>query len=190
MKRLFLIRHAEPVTAWGADDPDPGLSARGHDQARAAADALLGFGPKFVVSSPMRRCRETAAPLAEALKVEPLIERRVSEVVAPAGVSDRRAWLRENFAWADGAPRRTWASVDPALRAWREDVLAGLRALPAEAAVFSHFIAINAVLSAAMESAATIVRRPAHASITEIAIDGAAIRLVKLGEEMNDGDVR
>lgn len=190
MKRLFLIRHAEPVTAWGADDPDPGLSELGHAQAAAAAKALWALGPKAAASSPMKRCRETAAPLAAAMKLEPIIEPRVSEVVAPAGVSDRRAWLRENFAWVDGAERRTWASVDPALRAWREEVLTGLRALPADAAVFSHFIALNAILSAAMNSAETIVFRPNHASITEIAIDGDAIRLVKLGEEMNDGDVR
>ena len=190
MKRLFLLRHAEPVTAWGADGPDPGLSERGHAQAAAAADALLALGLKAVVSSPMRRCRETAAPLAIALNTEAIIETRVSEVVAPAGVTDRRGWLRENFAWADGAKRRTWASVDPRLRAWREDVLAGLRALPADAAVFSHFIAINVILSAATGRDETIVCRPNHASITEISIDGDAIRLVKLGEEMNDGDVR
>lgn len=190
MKRLFLVRHAEPVTAWGADDPDPGLSERGHAQAAAAAGALLALGPKIVVSSPMRRCRETAAPLALALKVEPLIEARVSEVAAPAGVSDRRAWLRENFAWADDVKRRNWENVDPALRAWRDDVLMGLRALPADAAVFSHFIAINAILSAALRREETIVHRPNHASITEIAIDGDAIRVMKLGEEMNDGDVR
>lgn len=190
MKRLFLIRHAEPATAWGADDPDPGLSERGYAQAVAAVDALLGLRPKVVVTSPMRRCRETAAPLAKALSSEAIVEARVSEVVAPAGVTDRRAWLRENFAWVDGAPRRTWASVDPALRAWREDVLTGLRALPGDAAVFSHFIAINAILSEAMGSEETIVCRPNHASITEITTEGDAIRLVKLGEETNDGDVR
>lgn len=190
MKRLFLIRHAEPVTAWGADDPDPGLSERGHAQAAAAADALLALAPKFVVSSPMRRCRETAAPLSQALGVEPIMEARVSEVVAPPRVSDRRAWLGENFAWVEGAQRRTWAEIDPALRAWRDTVLEGLHALPTDAAVFSHFIAINAILSAAMQRDETIVCRPNHASITEIAIDGDAIRLVRLGEEMNDGDVR
>lgn len=190
MKRLFLIRHAEPVTAWGADDPDPGLSERGHAQAQAAADALLGLRPKLVVSSPMKRCRETAAPLATALGVEALIDASVSEVVAPAGVTDRRAWLQQNFVWSVGAVRKRWTDVDPALRTWRDSVLTGLRALPADAAVFSHFIAINAILSAALESQETIVHRPNHASITEIAIDGDAIRLVKLGEEMHDGDVR
>ena len=190
MKRLFLIRHAEPATAWGADDPDPGLSERGHVQAAAAAHALLAVAPKFIVSSPMRRCRETAAPLAQAMAVAPLIEASVSEVVAPPGVSDRRAWLLENFVWAEGVQRQRWDRVDPALRTWRENVLEGVRALPADAAVFSHFIAINAILSAAMQSDETIVCRPNHASITEIGVEGKSIRLIKLGEEMNGGDVR
>jgi broad specificity phosphatase PhoE len=189
MTRVFLIRHAEPSAAWGEDD-DPGLSARGHAQAEAAAVQLARMGVLRVVSSPMRRCRETAAPFERASGLGARVEARVSEVRTPAGIGDRRAWLRENFAWAEGASRRDWRSVDAALRVWRDDVLEGVRAMDDGSAVFSHFIAINAIIGAALGRDETIVCRPDHASITEIAVEPGAIRLVKLGAEMQDGEVR
>lgn len=189
MTRIFLIRHAEPAAAWGEDD-DPGLSRRGHVQAEIAAARLGGLGLSRVVSSPMRRCRETAAPFVAASGLALAIEPRVSEVTTGAGIGDRRAWLQENFAWRADAPRRTWTSVDGALRDWRDEVLAGVRALGPDCAVFTHFIAINAIVGAALGRAETIVCRPDHVSITEIAIEGDAIRLVKLGAEMSEGEVR
>lgn len=188
MTRIFLIRHAEPAAAWGEDD-DPGLSEHGHKQAAAAAARLAPLGLNRVVSSPMRRCRETAAPFATACGIEPTIEARVSEVVTPAEITDRRAWLGEHFPWRSGSPPRLWAGVGGGLRAWREEVLAGVRALPSDCAVFSHFIAINAIVGAATGREETIVCRPDHASITEIAVDGDAIRLVQLGAEMREGEV-
>ncbi len=71
MARLYLIRHGRPSSTWGGHDDDPGLDAAGLDQARAARDWLLSRPeaerPRLVVSSPLRRCRETAVPTAETL---------------------------------------------------------------------------------------------------------------------------
>lgn len=189
MTRLFLIRHAEPETGWGEADPDPGLSERGHAQAAATARMLQGLGDLAVVSSPMRRCRETADAFLTLRGGAALIEPRVSEVVAPAGVADRRAWLAQTFPWRDGVARRSWADVDPALRAWRDEVVACARSFERDCAVFSHFIAINALASAALGRDETIVARPDYASITEFVLDEDGLRLVKLGAEMNAGAV-
>jgi broad specificity phosphatase PhoE len=190
MARLFLIRHGEAAAAWGGADDDPGLSARGLEQAKTAAATLVGFGGLHLVASPMRRCRETAAAYEAAVGQTARIEPRVSEVTTPAGVGDRRAWLAENFPWRDGAGARTWASVDPALHAWRDATIAAVSALQADCAVFSHFIAINAIVGAAMGRGETIVCRPDYASITELAVDEGALRLVRLGATMQDGEVR
>ncbi len=190
MTRIFLIRHAEPAEAWGGDAHNPGLSARGRAQAEAAATALAQFGALDVVSSPMRRCVETAAPFAGLMGVEPRIEPRVSEVVAPAEVSDRRAWLKTCFPWDEGAERRRWASLDPALRAWRDEAVSALKALRRDTAVFSHFIAINAISSHALERDESIVCTPTHASITELALMDGALRLVRMGVEVQSDDVR
>lgn len=190
MARLFLIRHGEPEAAWGGADHDPGLSERGRAQAIAAAEALAREGDLALLTSPLRRCRETAAPYAALVQRTPVVEPRAGEVVAPEGVGDRRAWLLENFPWTDPQSRRTWASRDAALRAWRESVLAFARGVERDAAVFSHFIAINVIVGAALGRDETIACRPGHASIVELAVEADALHLVRLGAEMSSDDVR
>ena len=188
MTGLVLIRHGEPAAAWGGSAADPGLSALGREQARAAAERLSELGQLDVVSSPMRRCWETAAPFAEATGRPPILEPRVSEVVAPPEVTDRRVWLQQTFPWRGGAPL-LWTSLAPELHAWREAMLGYVRGLNADAAIFTHFIAINVIVGAALERDETIVCRPAHASITELKLDCGALRLVRVGAEMANADV-
>lgn len=190
MPRLFLIRHAEPEAAWGGADHDPGLNEKGRQQAEVAANALMRLGPLALLSSPMRRCQETAAPYAALSGQAPVLEPAVSEVVAPAGIVDRRTWLRENFPWDEGGVRRKWADVDPALLAWRDDVTNAMRAVQNDSAVFSHFIAINVIVGAATGAAETMLFRPGHASITELALVDGVLRVVSLGAEMQSADVR
>src|ERR1700679_791727 len=91
MSRVYLIRHAKPSATWGGDDDDPGLDDAGKAQAEAAAKALLalppGLRPTRVVSSPLRRCRETAAPFAAAIGAEVEIDPNVGEIPSPAALS-------------------------------------------------------------------------------------------------------
>lgn len=76
MSRLYLVRHGESV--WNRDgivqgQAGPGLTDRGHDQARHLA-SWLGeevHDEVAFVSSDLVRCRETAAPFAAALGREP-----------------------------------------------------------------------------------------------------------------------
>ncbi|MGE0045617.1 MAG: histidine phosphatase family protein, partial [Hyphomonadaceae bacterium] len=63
MPRLYLIRHAEPAATWGGSDPNPGLSELGRAQAADASWKLAALKPKRIVTSPLMRCRETAAAL-------------------------------------------------------------------------------------------------------------------------------
>ncbi len=190
MTRLFLIRHGEPEAAWGGGGDDPALSEAGREQARIAARQLAEIGAFDVVSSPMKRCLETAQCYAEQILSQSAIERRVSEVVAPAGVSDRRSWLRENFPWDSGVQRRKWSAVDPALRQWRDSVIACVLEFERDTAIFSHFIAINALASVATGSDETIVCTPGYASITEFERRDGKLVLVRHGESMVRGEVR
>lgn len=189
MARVFLIRHGEAAAAWGGDDDDPGLSAAGHVQAAAAAERLAGLGPLAALSSPMRRCRETAAPYELRRGGPALIEPHVSEVPTPSGVADRPSWLRQNFPWRGGEPR-LWTSLDSNLKAWRDAVLARVRAIDEDTAVFSHFIAINVIVGAALDRPETIVCKPGYASITELSVSPSGLQLVRFGEEMQTGEVR
>ncbi|MGE0661875.1 MAG: histidine phosphatase family protein [Hyphomonadaceae bacterium] len=188
--RVFLIRHGRPSQTWGGAGSDPGLSEIGAAQAEAAAEMLRRFGPLDVVSSPMLRCRETAAPYARWRGLPPVLERRVSEIVADDGVEDRAVWLQTRFPWREARPGRTWTTLEPRLHEWRAEMLEFIRSLRADTAVFTHFIGINVITGAAMGREETIVCRPDHASITVIAVDDGALRLVALGATMQIDDVR
>jgi broad specificity phosphatase PhoE len=183
MARLYLVRHARPASSWGGGEADPGLDLEGVRQALAARDALMaappGQRPTQVVSSPMRRCRETAAPLAEALGLQVEIDPAVGEIPTPAGVAPeaRAAWLRGVLAgdWRDIEGEHDYA-------AWREGVARAL--LPrGRAAVLSHFVAINGAVTTILGEARVLAFQPDYASITELGSDGKALTLIAKGRE-------
>jgi len=185
MPRLYLIRHAEPAATWGEADPDPGLTDLGMAQAADAAGKLAALKPARIISSPYRRCVETAAALQMELGGFPQIEPAFGEVPTPAGVEDRRAWLVSTFPWI-GAPdgdNSQWSALSADLQAWRAQMIAALKAIGEDAAVFTHFVAINAMASAAQGREETIVFRPAHASITTLDVNGDDLRVAALGAE-------
>jgi broad specificity phosphatase PhoE len=181
--RIYLIRHGKPASVWGDADADPGLDEIGRAQARGVADALMalppGERPTFVVSSPLRRCRETAQPFADALGVAVEIDPAVGEIPTPASLS-----LEERSAWLGEAMGGDWVGIagDIDYEAWRRDVA---RALIGRAggAVFSHFIAINGVMSLIKGEDAVIVFRPDHVSCSVVKVVGEELRLERLGAE-------
>lgn len=183
MARIYLIRHGRPAAAWGEGSADPGLDALGAQQAQVARDWLLSRPPaerpQAVVSSPLQRCKETARPTAVALGVPILTEARVGEIPTPASLSDaeRPQWLRQAFAG-------DWTQIqgDLSYDAWRREVAGALVGLGG-AAVFSHFVAINAVVSSVLGEARVLSFRPDHASITVLETDGARLTLVAKGAE-------
>jgi len=183
MARLYLIRHGKPAAVWGGDDDDPGLDEIGRAQADAARDWLLALPPderpRRVVSSPLRRCRETAEPTAQALGVAIEVDPRVGEIPTPAALApdERGPWLRKCFAGA-------WAEIEGDLDydAWRREIAASL-AGRGGAAVFSHYVATNAVVSQVLGDPKVLAFRPDHASITVLETDGDRLTLVELGRE-------
>jgi broad specificity phosphatase PhoE len=183
MARLYLIRHGRPSSTWGGDDDDPGLDAAGLAQARAARDWLVSRPgaerPNLVVSSPLRRCRETAQPTAEALGVELQIDPVVGEIPTPKALSAeaRPGWLRQAFLG-------TWGEIQGDLDydAWRSDIVGSL-ADRGNTAVFSHYVAINAAVSLLSGVDQVLAFRPDHASITILETDGRTVRLIERGSE-------
>ena len=95
MTRLYLVRHGRAAAGWDTD-PDPALDAVGREQAAAMAARLEPLGPLAVVTSPLLRCQQTAAALAERWNVVPRIESLVAEIPSPQGVpmTERIEWLR------------------------------------------------------------------------------------------------
>lgn len=77
---LVLIRHARPERIEDAEGPaDPPLTEIGHRQARAVAGWLAAEPWDVLYSSPMVRARQTSAPLAALLGMEPILEAGVRE---------------------------------------------------------------------------------------------------------------
>jgi broad specificity phosphatase PhoE len=187
MARLYLIRHGRPAATWGGAEDDPGLDEQGRAQAEAARDWLLALPedqkPKRVASSPLRRCRETAQPTAAALGVAIEIDPMVGEIPTPRNLptEERPAWLRKAFAG-------TWSQIEGDLDydAWREAIVARLRTC-GDTAVFSHYVAINAVVSRLTHDDRVLAFRPDHASITVLETDGERLTLVSPGAEAVTG---
>ena len=176
MSRIFVVRHGKAAAGWDADR-DPGLDATGHEQAAAVAAELARLGPMALLTSPLRRARETAAPLARLWGVEPLVEPRLAEV--PSAVEDlalRGAWLKEFV-------RGDWSKAGAVQQSWRQGVIEALLGFAAETVIFSHFIPLNVAVGAATGTADVLLFQPDYCSITEFDNDGRGLRLVQRGRE-------
>lgn len=180
--RLYLVRHGQALAGWG-EDPDPGLSPLGHEQAAQVAQTLAPLGPMPVVTSPMRRTRETARAFADVWSVEPVVDERVSEIPSPSmQLEDRRQWLHGVMTgrWSDPQANRAGPHN---LVAWRANVVAALLALRKPTVITSHFIAINVVVGAIQGRDEVICFRPNYCSITIVESDGKTLQLIETGSE-------
>ena len=111
---IVLVRHGQPE--WEPDGiavDEPELTPFGHAQAACVAEALEGEAFDALYVSPLRRARDTAQPIAQALGLTPRIESWLEELRLPrmAGRTSqqvqeyfRSARARELDAWWDGAP--------------------------------------------------------------------------------------
>ena len=95
---LVLIRHGLPIAVENSDGSpaDPPLSETGREQAQRLCKWLAHERLDAVYSSPLRRARETADPLVEALGVDLRIEPGVVEFDAASSVYVPLEQLRED----------------------------------------------------------------------------------------------
>jgi len=176
MVKIYLVRHGQAGSGWGLEK-DPSLDDLGRSQARAAAHKLALLGPLPILSSPMARARQTAAPLADMWTIKPRIENRVGEIRFPSETpTDRVRWL--NTMMAD-----LWPNLEPDLQQWRRDVIEALWEIETDTVVFTHFIAINAAVSYAADDQRVTYFQPDNASITVMETSGDRLYLVERGLE-------
>jgi broad specificity phosphatase PhoE len=184
MPKLYLIRHARPAAGWG-EDPDPGLDAVGHEQAEATARTLAQtLGRMPILTSPLRRCRETARPLEQVWQQSAEVFEPVAELPSPPlGLRARHEWLQQ----AMGATWRDLIDLAPAgspdYLAWRNTLLDSLTRLTRDSVVFSHFIAINVAVGAGSAREEVVCFRPDHASVTCVETANGSFRVIELGRQ-------
>jgi len=177
MTRLYLVRHGRAAAGFG-ESMDPGLDELGRSQALAVAEKLKSLGPLLILSSPLARAQQTAAPLAKLWSAEPAIEEAVAEIPSPKGMTleGRVAWLRKLMAGS-------WRDVSPELAIWREHCIATVAAMGRDTVIFSHYIAINVIAGAALGDDRVVVFSPDNCSVTVFETDGTKLRLVERGNE-------
>lgn len=184
MPKLFLVRHAKPAAAWGAEI-DPGIDDAGVEQSRTTASRLATeVAPLTILSSPMRRCRETAQPLEQMWQRSAKVFAPVAEIPAPAlDPQARREWLNRGMQGTWSALQASSPPGSPDYLTWRQALLNSLAAIESDSIIFTHFIAINAVVAAARKSDNVVCFRPDHASVTLVEVANNGFKLIALGQE-------
>jgi broad specificity phosphatase PhoE len=123
----------------------------------------------------MRRARETAAPLEAAWRCTARIVEAVTELPTP------RLALDERPAWLEKVMRSGWDHADATVLAWRRSLLDFLTRCETNMVVFSHYVAINTAVGAALGLSDFAPYKPANASITIFDNEGGRLRLIEQG---------
>lgn len=174
---IYFVRHGEAAASWG-EHPDPGLSDKGWIQAEAVATRLIAMDISAALTSPMTRCQETASAYAEVSGKPLTIEPYVTEIPTPGDVEDRRTWLRNLMAG-------DWDEAPDLVQTWRSNLLKTVSQLPDNTVVFSHFIAINAIVGHLTGPSSVTVFRPNYCSITVLERKGSELTLVEQGDSLD-----
>ncbi|MEO0549402.1 MAG: histidine phosphatase family protein [Pseudomonadota bacterium] len=172
---IYFIRHGEAAARWG-DHPNPSLSEAGFKQAERVASWLADKDIQSIVSSPMQRCQDTAAAFSKASGLPVKTEAGVTEIPTPNDVTDRVTWLRELMSGS-------WNSAPPIVTDWREQLITTTKSLTGNTAVFSHFVAINAIVGYLENTDTVTVVRPDYCSVTVLELVAGGLKLIqKAGE--------
>lgn len=177
---IYLVRHGEAAASWG-ESPDPGLSDLGHDQAKDTASKLaleLSTSRVTLISSPLQRAQETAAPLAALLEQDVTVDERFREVPSPVPLAERQDWLR-------GFMREQWDQQDASLHSWRDGLVNALDEMQESTVVFTHFLVINALVGWYQKQGETLVFWPDNASVTVLQKDATGVTVKNLGDQMS-----
>ena len=174
---IYLVRHGQAAAGW-PDSDDPGLSERGRQQAEATSRLLQErVDPEIrLMSSPMRRARETAQPLSLALAADVHIVDPFREIPAPVARGERQSWL-------NGIARQSWGEQVDTVRDWRNALLEQLRQIREPAVVFTHFMVLNVIVGALTAEDKVVCFLPANASITTLQGSGNDLQLLELGRQ-------
>jgi broad specificity phosphatase PhoE len=177
MARIYMVRHGKAEAGFG-EGMDPGLDALGRTQAVAVAEKLRAKGPLPILSSPLRRTQETAAPLAALWQRRPVVEPAVAEIPSPKGMTleERAQWLRKLMAGS-------WRTVPPELAEWREACIATVAGLSNDSVIFSHYVAINVVAGSALGDDRVVAFSPDNCSVTIFETGGGKLSLIEKGGE-------
>jgi probable phosphoglycerate mutase len=176
---LLLIRHALPRRideGDGAGPADPELAPLGVEQAAALADWLRTEEVDALWSSPMRRARETAAPVADALGLPIVVDEGLAEY-------DREAlsYIPIEELKAAGDPR--WHQVPERPEHFAAGVVAAVERVVAahpggRVAVVCHGGVVNAYCGHVLGIDEPLFFLPAYTSISRVLASASGPRSI------------
>jgi len=177
---LLLIRHALPVRVdeGTVDGPaDPHLAALGVQQAEALADWLAGETVHAIWSSPMRRARETAAPLSSRLGLPVQVDEGLAEYDRGAG-----SYIPIEELKAANDPR--WTQLPERPEEFQRDVVTAIEAIVAahpgeRVAVVCHGGVINAYAGHVLGLTDPLFFLPAYTSVSRILAASTGTRSIE-----------
>jgi probable phosphoglycerate mutase len=189
--RLILIRHALPHRAEDvAGGADPGLTELGQQQAERVAKTLTDLETPVLFSSPQRRARETAEPLARALGLPVTVDPGLAEY----DMHGRHYIPIAEMEHADPAMfRRLRDGLLPEgidVAAFTSRVAGAFEAIAeacpgaVTAVCFSHAGAINAYLASLLGLARPLTFPLDYAGITRITVSRGGRRSVRTVNEI------
>lgn len=183
MATVYVVRHGESEANREGryqGRQDSPLSALGHRQAAALANALTASKVACVISSPLRRCIETALPVAARLGVALACDDRVIEIAH--GTWEGR--LRAEVEREDAARMHAWRKAPQQVRfdggesladvdaRWRS--FAATRSADADAIVVTHDIIVRLAILA-------VTNRP-FAQLWEPRAENAAYAIFEIND--------
>jgi probable phosphoglycerate mutase len=188
---LILIRHALPHRVEDvAGGADPGLTDVGHQQAERVAKTLADLESPVLFSSPQRRARETAEPLASALGLPVTVDPGLAEYdvrgrhyipIAEMERADPAMFrrLRDGLLPEEVDVGAFTSRVSGALEA-----IASARPGAVNAVCFSHAGAINAYLASLLGLARPLTFPLDYTGITRITVSRGGRRAVRTVNEI------
>ena len=179
--KIALVRHGRASAGWDTAI-DPAIDDLGLSQATDAAAKLSKiFGDEQVqiVSSPLLRCQQTAEAFTKLRGSQVRIVGQVSEIPSPPGVQmkDRVDWLRNVM-------QGKWSDLDPNFISFRDELVKFVRGIDQNTVIFSHFIAINAIVGSIIKDDRLVIHKLDNCSITILECDtNGALRIAQGGHE-------
>ena len=175
---LLLVRHGEASESWG-NHSDPGLSDQGIKQSISLLEKNMvkSLDSYNFVSSPKLRARLTAEPLIKKFGKKLLINETYSEI--PSNNIDntkKRAWLTELM-------NTDIANFPENVALWRTNIIKHSLNIAQNTIIFTHFMVVNALISALLKKSRIMYFHPDYVSITKITFENYEVKSITLGDE-------
>jgi broad specificity phosphatase PhoE len=146
---LYLVRHAE---AAAGEASDPGLSAPGRQQAARLADRLADLEVGALLHSPLNRAVETAAALADRLKVAATPSSLLADRTPVPSLPCRSAYPARYLPWLDETPAAERDVDARALTAVRDELIRLALASPGPLVLVTHAFVIGWLVCDALDA--------------------------------------